>query len=67
MTMRIHVDRNKCTGIGLCEAVCPELFEVDDDGVLQLIRGEEIPDDVEADQIDSAISGCPTAALSKSD
>jgi ferredoxin len=62
--MRIHVDRNKCTGIGLCEALCPDIFEVDDDGVLQLVSGEVIPDDVDAD-VDSAITSCPTAALSK--
>lgn len=65
--MKIHIDRNKCTGIGLCEALCPDLFEVDDDGWLQLTRGEDVPDDVEASQLDAAITGCPTAALSTGD
>ncbi len=64
--MKIHVDRDKCTGIGLCESLCPDMFEVNDDGVLDLIQGEEIPDDLVGD-VDAAISGCPTAALSKHD
>ena len=28
--MMINVDRNKCSGIGLCEAMSPDFFEVDD-------------------------------------
>jgi len=62
--MKIHVDRSKCTGIGLCEALCPDVFEVDDDGTLRLIVEEGIPDGLVGD-VDAAISSCPTAALSK--
>jgi ferredoxin len=64
--MKIHVDRDKCTGIGVCESLCPDMFEVGDDGWLNLIQGEAIPDDIAAD-VDAAVSGCPTAALSKHD
>jgi ferredoxin len=59
--MKIIVDRAKCTGLGLCESVAPELFEVDDSGDLILLQ-EEIADDQRAD-MDSAVSSCPTAAL----
>lgn len=62
--MKIHVDRNRCTGIGMCEAVSPDWFEVDDDGVLQLINGDEFPPEAER-EIDEAIRACPTQALSK--
>lgn len=62
--MKILVDWKKCTGIGSCEALSPDTFEVDDDGKLQLINGEAIPEGLEA-EIDSAIKGCPTGALSK--
>ncbi|GAA13025.1 ferredoxin [Gordonia westfalica] len=62
--MKILVDWQKCTGIGICEALSPDTFEVGDDGKLQLINGEVIPEGLEA-EIDSAIAGCPTAALSK--
>lgn len=30
--MKVQVDRNKCAGIGLCEGLSPDLFEVGDDG-----------------------------------
>lgn len=60
--MKIKVDRNKCSGIGLCEAMSPDFFEVDDEGVLQFVRGDEVADDVR-DQIDVAVAACPTGAL----
>jgi ferredoxin len=62
--MRIQVDWNKCTGIGMCESLHPDLFEVGDDGKLQLLRGEDVPDDRAAD-VDAAIAACPTGALSR--
>src|SRR5262245_48430622 len=30
--MKIEVDRNRCEGHAMCEAVAPDLFSVDDDG-----------------------------------
>src|SRR4030088_2666238 len=33
--MRIVVDRDRCTGLGMCEAEAPDLFEVQDDGTLK--------------------------------
>jgi ferredoxin len=62
--MKITVDRKKCSGIGLCEAMSPDFFEVDDEGVLQFVRGDEVADDVR-DQIDIAVAACPTGALSR--
>jgi ferredoxin len=62
--MKIQVDWDKCTGIGICEALCPDTFEVDDSGKLQLISGDTIPKELLV-EVDSAISGCPTGALSK--
>ena len=29
--MKIQVDRDKCEGLGMCEAMAHEYFEVDDD------------------------------------
>jgi len=33
--VRIVVDRDRCTGLGMCEAEAPDLFEVQDDGTPQ--------------------------------
>jgi ferredoxin len=59
--MKIELDRTKCTGLGICESIAPEVFEVNDDGDLVLLT-DEITDDQRAD-VEQAIEGCPTAAL----
>ena len=59
--MKIIVDRAKCTGLGICESLAPDVFEVDDDGNLVLLA-EEVPDGG-LDDVESAIAGCPTEAL----
>lgn len=60
--MKIVVDRTKCAGLGLCEAVAPDIFEVDGGGELAIhddaVTGDRRP------EIDDAVEGCPTQALS---
>jgi ferredoxin len=60
--MRIVLDESKCSSLGMCEAVAPDLFEVGDDGALHLLVVEP-PDDRRAD-VEEAIAACPTGALS---
>jgi len=31
--MRIEVDRERCEGVGMCEAMASDVFELDDDEV----------------------------------
>jgi ferredoxin len=57
----VAVDFDKCTGLGICESLAPAFFEVSDDGDLMLLK-EDISDD-ELQEIDEAVSGCPTEAL----
>jgi ferredoxin len=47
--MKIVVDYVKCTGLGMCEAEAPDLFEVQDDGSLLVLN--ECPS---ADQLAAA-------------
>jgi ferredoxin len=61
MSTRIEVDFDKCTGLGLCEAAAPDLFEIADDGGLVVLR-YDVPAD-QADTARAAVQGCPTAAL----
>jgi ferredoxin len=35
--MRIEVDRDKCEGLGMCEAMAHEFFELDDDEVMHVL------------------------------
>jgi ferredoxin len=59
--MRIVLDRAKCTGIGICEAHAPTVFEVDDHGEL-VVLSAEVPEDVQ-NEVAEAVEGCPTLAL----
>lgn len=59
---RVQVDRDRCVGSGACEALAPEVFELDDDGVLMLHREE--PDADQLDAVRDAVQACPTRALS---
>jgi ferredoxin len=59
--MRIIVDRARCTGIGICESVDPDRFEVGADGALVLLRPEW--HDEERERVEEAIRSCPAAAL----
>jgi ferredoxin len=61
MALRILVDHDKCTGHGVCEAVSPDVFEVQDDGGLRLLVEE--PGEDYRDQLAEAVSGCPADAL----
>jgi ferredoxin len=60
--MRIAVDRNRCTGLGMCEAEAPEVFEVQDDGTLVILI--ETPGEAQREAVELAVDGCPTEALS---
>jgi ferredoxin len=59
--MKVVVDFAKCTGLGICESMAPEFFEVNDSGELVLLK-EDISDD-ELQSVEEAVSGCPTEAL----
>jgi ferredoxin len=59
--MRIVVDRDKCTGLGMCEAEAPDLFEVQDDGTLTVL--DERPEEAQREAAEAAVLSCPTEAL----
>ncbi|GAA1723993.1 ferredoxin [Aeromicrobium alkaliterrae] len=59
--MKICVDMNKCTGLGICESVAPDYFEVGDDGELRVLREEIALEDVS--DLEESVTSCPTEAL----
>lgn len=61
-TVRLCVDFDKCTGLGICESLAPDFFEVDDDGGL-VVHTYEVSDE-ELSAVETAVEGCPTEALS---
>jgi len=59
--MRVVVDQDKCTGLGLCESISPDFFEVQDDGSLELLRSDV--EDGQVAMLQEAVRSCPTEAL----
>ena len=59
--IRVLVDRERCVGSGTCEALAPDLFEVGDDGVVEVLRPDPGADEQAARD---AVHACPTGALS---
>lgn len=60
--MRVEIDRAKCSGMGICEAVAPKIFEVRDDGQTHLLVDHCDDEDIET--VRAAVADCPTMALS---
>ena len=59
--MKLKVEKDICIGCGACQAICPDVFEIDDDGLAVPIV-EEVNEDVMEDAID-AKEGCPVDAI----
>lgn len=59
--MRVKVEHDLCTGDGICEEVCPEIFEVREDG-LAYVKDEDVPEDLE-DAVKEAVEQCPSEAI----
>lgn len=60
--MKVQVDHDKCTGIGLCEMTAPTVFEVGEDGQSHALHNEPSADELAA--VEEAVANCPTEALS---
>jgi ferredoxin len=58
--MDLSIDRERCTGEGVCEETCPEVFRVDDD--IAVIIKEDL-DEYDEDCIAEAAENCPSQAI----
>lgn len=58
---RVEVDYDVCEGHGMCEAMAPDFFELEDDDMLT-VRRAEVPDD-RAGEVRAAVESCPAQAL----
>jgi ferredoxin len=63
--MKVHVDSQVCAGFGVCLGLCPEVFELHDDGYAIVIVSE-VPLELE-DAVRQAVNQCPARAISLSD
>jgi len=59
---KVQVDFDKCASNGLCEALAPKVFYLDDDDFLQFHKQEL--DEADLEPVRRAVASCPTAAIS---
>ena len=58
---KIVVDKRTCEGLGMCEAMAVDYFEVQADGTVAILDAEPAPDRVE--EVRAAVESCPVMAL----
>ncbi len=59
--MKVVVNRDTCMGCGACEALYPEVFQIDDEGLSTVINNENI----DQEKLTEAIESCPVSAISQ--
>jgi ferredoxin len=59
--LKVLVDRSRCCGYGLCAQVCPEIYELDADGLVVLAM-DTVPDGMEEAAREGA-AACPAEAI----
>ena len=59
--MRIAADRERCEGHGLCADTAPDVYDLDDDAVVVVLR-EDVPPALER-KAEAGARVCPVAAL----
>ncbi|WP_036490742.1 MULTISPECIES: ferredoxin [Nocardioides] len=60
--MKVLVDFDLCESNAMCEALAPEVFELDDDDYLVVKKEHVGPEDL--DSVRRAVASCPKAAIS---
>ena len=63
--MQVHIDDDQCKGHGVCWGLCPEVFELTDDGYAVALVAT-VPA-VHEDAVRTAVVQCPEKAISITD
>ena len=58
--MKFVIDEAGCIGCGVCEATCPDVFAMNDDGV-----AEAADVDTDDETAVEAMGACPTGAITQ--
>ncbi len=60
--MEVKIDEELCTGCGLCEETCPDIFKMDEDkDVAAVIKNDY--DEYDEECIQEAVESCPSEAI----
>jgi ferredoxin len=63
--LRVVADRGACCGYGVCAEICPEIFGVDDNGIV-IVKLESVPPALE-EKAREGVQACPQSALAIKD
>lgn len=58
--MNVNIERSDCISCGLCEATCPEVFRIADDGLAEVYAE---PTDENESAVTQAAEACPVAII----
>ena len=60
--MEVSIDSELCTGCGLCEETCPNVFKLNEDtDVAEVIKTDY--DEYDEECIKESVENCPTEAI----
>ncbi len=59
--LKVVVNKPACCGYGVCAEICPEVFKLDENGIV-LVENEIIPDGLE-ERAKEGAEACPQSVL----
>ena len=54
-----YVDQSECTGCELCAEICPEVFQMNEDGLSEVYNSEGASEE----KIQDAVDSCPVQCI----
>ena len=60
--MEVRIDEELCTGCGLCEETCPDIFKMDEDKDIAILIKTDY-DEYDEECIQEAVESCPSEAI----
>ena len=61
----VKINQEKCVGCGLCVSLCPEVFELGENGKIKVKEGADLEKNKEG--IQEAKENCPARAIETTD
>ncbi len=57
----VKVNKDKCIGCGLCVSLCPDVFEIGEEGKSEVIKGADLKKNEKC--IQESKESCPVEAI----
>ncbi len=59
--LKVVIDKPACGGYGICNEICPEVYKLDENGIVY-VEDEIVPEGLE-DKAREGAAACPQSAL----